>query len=328
MRPKSKYSIFMLVLIGLFVALAVATAVMAYIEKRKRSSFDSALAVQMAQLVNMYGRIPFPSDENIEATRTNVTTLSKGLSDLINAMASGQITVTNVIQPLDWLSLLKKAQVGLRDRAKKAGIEVPPKCSFGFEDYDNGVPPKKAEHIERLTAQLIMVDRICSLMYECGIKQLVGVERQQFENSAAGEFPDVGGGIPTNTALCLFSKEHFRFVVKGKEQAILAILNACASNRLFIVVTEVEIAGATGVAKLKTDASPKGTAGYAGDRRMAGREWSADVDSTDQEEGAAIDSRPKDERVISGRGLEESSAVKIDMEIYSFRMPSRKDGRK
>jgi|GEM_PF-5038777 len=304
---------------------------MVFVEINSTALIKSKLSGELVQLKNMYALVPFPSDANIAGTRTNVMVLNRGLRDMLADMSAGQVTVTNIMPPLDWLSQLRKTQVGLKDRARKAGVDVSPKCAFAFENYDNGVPPKKAEHIERLTKQLVMVDSLCRILYDCGIKQLTSIERRQFENMEAVDvFASLppSGGSETNSPVALFTREHFRFTFRAKETALFSILNSCALHSLFIVVTDMEIIGASGVTKLKSNI-PRGTSSS----RLSESEGafsdglSESRPAGDDAYAAAIDARPKDERIVSGRSMEDPASVIIDFDVFSFTTSFGKDGK-
>jgi len=312
---KSRTKTWVIVFVAASVILTAVAGGLLFLEKKRLRTSMNTLGSVRVQLENSYKRVPFPNDENIAATRRNVKALGEELVLLRREMGRGQVAVQARMEPLEWLTLLTKTQRLLADRARKSQVQLPPDFAFGFQKYDDGKPPIRAD-VGRLSLQLGIVENVCGILYSSGIKGLVSINREQFEDK-----PSVGprakgeSEVSTNEVVRLFTKEHFTLEFNGREAAVVSAMNALASNKLFIVVSSVVIHGSAGAA-LSTTSKVAETAGRSKDESGVADQAVEDGTTGTAEEA---DVRPREERIVCGRGSAEPPArVILVLDVYGF----------
>jgi hypothetical protein len=224
----------------------------------------------------------FPSRENVKIELENADQADEWFNNLISTLSKGNIVSTER-SPSIFITTGNTVRRNLRKKARKAGTVMPDSKSafaFGFERYtrNDGTLPK-SEEVPRLIEQLVIINRICAILFENNIKEISSVKRDEFEsigNIVPGVDVDNSGSRrrsgrsrnsrsarthsrPTavhrasdNVSMVgiigedsLYAKMHFVFEFRAKEKALLDILNALSTGKMFVVVTSVSLSKST-----------------------------------------------------------------------------------
>jgi hypothetical protein len=271
-----------------------------------------------AELRAHYERNPFPSAENLAIERNNLTVLDEQLADLLQEMGRGQVQSVEQSPP-KFLAQFWATQKELLRKAKERGVKVAPAFDFGFGRHMAGTPPAPQD-VARLTQQLMIMQRLCHIVYDAGITELTGVGRQEFEVDAKGGgavaaaptrhargasvavsmnvYDPAAGVIPDGK---LYGRWHFAFRVTAKEGALVAMLNQLARAPMFVVVSDVDLDGDDSIKASGADAAGRADVKAAADK--AGGEGGAGVVA-------------KELRVVCGRDV--PLKVKFEVDVYQF----------
>ena len=302
----------MIVIIGsaTCVLLMLVVCFLLYREIGRLRGVKQKVETKRKELQGFYARDPFPSPANVDAFRQNCTDLDKEMSQLMKRMSKGQIQMKADQEPLEWLTMLTRMQKDLIDRAYAKSVGLA-NTSFGFGKYGEGTPPSRAD-VPRLTLQVKIVDAVCGLLYEAGIKELLGIDREMFEGGAmtaglAAHGGEVTADTQTNSVKSLLSEEHMSLRFKAKETALVNVLNSFASADMLIVVTGIWMRGEPAVV---LEAAP-----VASDST-----WDSALAATSKVARAVgeIDERPRDQRIVSGRSKESPATITVNISVYRF----------
>ncbi len=282
------------------------------------SKAEANLQGKYAELQYHYNRNPFPSANNLQIEKNNLTILDQQLADILKEMGKGQV-LSMEQSPPKFIAQFWTTRKELLNKASERGTKVASTFDFGFGRHMQGAPPAPQD-VARLTQQLMIVQRLCGVFFDVGITELVGLSRQEFEVDANVSAPAVetsrrrsrgSADVPASLNIYsptaglvpegeLYGRWRFTFRLSAKEGALLSALNALARDPLFVVVSDVEITG---------DDSIKTVGGESVNR--AGRKPSADSGVE-----AAAEAVPMDLRVVCGRDV--PVKVKIDLDVYQF----------
>lgn len=250
---------------------------------------EARMEIAKKELKGFYDKAPFPSQANVEKEKENVTILSEWFQKLVAAMRKAQIEPVQK-SPTVFLSLLQGKVPELIKQGNASSKVVAEDFSFGFERYLTSGTPPEPNDVPRLTQQLMIVERICGVLYSAEIEKLLEIQREIFEENAdAGSaessgHPGAAGGRGraaglgrgkaaavssrlVNKSAGLLGEEDlytkFRFVVefKARESSALKVLNQLASNEMFIAVVSVGTSrDASDLADIKLRATPPASA--------------------------------------------------------------------
>ncbi len=222
------------------------------------------------QLTGYYREAVFPSAENVQREQANTAQIRTWFDGLMATLREGNVIRTER-SPSQFKSVLEKAQERLWREARAAGTELPAGFAFGFDRYTASGTLPRPDDVPRLTEQLILVTRICKILFDHRVKEVRVLERALFEEEAAavtaagpsvspamsGRRTAAGGGRGPSSARevrssgmppglipdgGLFGKYRFVLEFNAKEAALVNILNALASSPVFTVVNVVRIA--------------------------------------------------------------------------------------
>ena len=281
------------------------------------SRAEAQLRDKKAELEHHYNRNPFPSAENLQVERGNLTIYEEQLADLLRVMGQGQVQSVEQSPP-KFIAQFWATQKELLQKAKERGVNVASTFDFGFGRHMAGTPPAPQD-VARLTQQLMIVQRLCHVLYGAGITELTGMGRQEFEVDAkaggpAAEAPKrrqrgtadavslntytpAAGLIPVGQ---LYGRWHFVFRLTAKEGALLSVLNQLASDSLFVVVSDIDIEGDDSI-------------------KASGAEVASKVNQkgvTEGSDGSATGLVSRDLRIACGRDV--PLRVKLEIDVYQF----------
>jgi len=286
---------------------------------------ETRLGAKKAELEALYTRNPFPSAGNLEVERGNLAGLDEQLADLLKEMGRGQIQ-SEEQSPPKFMAQFWGTHKNMMNRARERGVKVPESFDFGFGKHMSGSLPAPQD-VARLTQQLRIVQKLCGVLFESGISEMEGVGRDEFEVDAKVGSGDAApqprrsrrGGAET-VALNTYDSSaglipegsltgRWRFVFKftAKEGALLAVLNRLAQEPLFVVVSDLEVEGDSGIKSLSVESAAK--AGSAKGESAAG----------DAAAAAAAANVPRDLRIVCGRDT--PLKARLALEVYQFQVP-------
>lgn len=278
------------------------------------------------QLQTIYRAKVFPSQENIARVNEDRTVLETWLATASNLVHKGDLRV----EPKTPTSFKQTLQATVRALSTHPGTVqgkvVAAGFNFGFDKYlgqSDSLPV--AEHVDRLTGQLAIIERICKELYAANILELRTVRRETFDEKGSAvqtqeEQPtgrrrrrrdDSGGDSAAPAAKAgasseYFASQRFTFEFQARPAAFIAALNKLAAMDLFVVVAEAELRKASDpLAQLsaKKKESAAGT-GATGQGAVA-----APVDPA---------TLTHVERIVTDPELEPPVNVKLDIDVYSF----------
>lgn len=209
----------------------------------------------------------FPSLDNVKQELDNSQQADDWFGKLVSLLYKGNVNSSET-SPTRFKNAANNARRNLDKKAREAGTEMPDSSAnfaFGFERYagTEGTLPQSAD-VARLIEQMVIINRISLILFDNNIKSLTSVKRDVFETSIGApkkaKRPTRGARgragranaaqKPSAAALAnvgiigsesLFAKMHFVFEFRAKEKALLDILNAFSTNKMFIVVTSVSL---------------------------------------------------------------------------------------
>ena len=274
------------------------------------------------ELQKIYRAKVFPSDENIARVGEDQKVLEGWLATASNQVHKGDLHV----EPKTPTSFKQALQAAVRKLSAHTGAVqgkiVAPGFNFGFDQYlgqSDSLPA--SEHVDRLTAQLAIIEKLCEELYAANILELKKVEREVFDAVKKEEEEqetssrrrsrrrdDSGGGSKASGSAARAESEYWssqRFAVEfvARPAAVIEALNRLAAMDLFAVVAEAELRKA-GDLLAQFNAKKK--------------ESSAKLAA----EGAAAPVDPAKlshvERIVTDPELEPPVNVKLDIDVYSF----------
>lgn len=338
MRRKTKIAL--MIVMSVEVVLVVLIGLLLVSARARLGTASKGLKDAWSALVAIYHRNPFPERSNVEAMRRNRDDLEKEVKSLLDQMRKGQLPAADEgDSPLQWVARLSKMQNDLRTRAIEARITMPEKFAFGFDKYDDGRPPPR-NAVPRLSKQLKIVERICSVLYEAEAKEVAKIKRVEFESISASspargrtEAPAAESGAEDKelTDEAIFetlykTPERFTFEFGAKEANLVRALNSLAKDPMFVVVASMEITSNSGVVQDGQETTVdrrkyrrRALAGGDPDNLFPEpEEGDEDVRETKQN----VDSRKRPQRIVSGKAQEANANIVMTIDVYTFRRPS------
>lgn len=305
---------------GLLILVAGA-AFLVYVAIKEYVAEHSKLASVKINLEGLYKMAPFPSANNVEVEKQNLTTLQTALADFQAALAKQQVEPPDLNRPTVFMESFWQARSDLLNHAKSIGVSLPAGFGFGLDAYLKGAPPKP-EHVPRLMQQLTMIKGLCEILYAAKVMSIEAIGREDFEEGGAeGGAPagapagggrrerrsaeaDTRSGVDSNVRIvnpdaglmapgALFAKMRFVLIFKAKEDSVLQVLNTLASSGMFIVVNRVSWSAPKDQVSIR--------------KQVIGKEEPGSEGSP---------SKGKDSRIVSGK--ESTLTIRLDLDVYRF----------
>lgn len=305
------------ILIGVLLVGAVAILVRGFLQF---SEVESALRETRAQMETLYGRKPFPSQENLKREKENIAAIQQDLVELQTAMAAGQVEPVGQ-NPAGFINQFFETQKELLAEARAAGVTVAKNYDFSFGRHMGGNLPAPHD-VPRLTQQLKIVELLCGVLYTARVSRLTGLARQEFEvdapvtavakpalpgRAAEAEVRNVNdpsaGQVPPGQ---LYGRWHFVLQFSGRESAVMNVLNGLAKSAVFMVVTRLDIEG--------------------DEKLFERREVAQAVKAGEEPAAVKAQLAAKDYRVVCGRDA--MLNVKLELDVYQFAKPQAADAAK
>lgn len=279
----------------------------------------------------------FPSAVNVEITSRQLEIYRTYQEGLFDKMRAGQVPVGAVDQDR-FRRLLEANLQKLVSDARANAVSIPVQFPFGFHRYVAGALPEP-EEMPRLMSQLQGVAQLCTILYQSGISELLGVERTEFEKdallAASMNMDDSMGrrrrrDEPSEEEKAdpkalftdsdgLFTKEHYVLNFRAKDEAQKKVLDRLAQGAPFTVVTKMTMTNPG--RPLVPAPSPSGgsAVAQAAPAPVSSTGWqSAGARNTLAQETKENAPLPRDLRVIAGRELPD---VRLEVDVYRFVEP-------
>lgn len=283
---------------------------------------------EQLKLRNLTNRNPFPADTNVVILSKQKTVFETYLGDLLGVLKQGQTPVGDLTR--DRFRQLAESKLReLTDEARKRNVILPANFAFGFQRYAEGnLPPD--EEMERLVDQFKSIAMLCDVLFKSGISELVAVERTVFERDAQAAPVEESYGRRTRgreeaevqapkldlkvDPHGLYTKEHYQFTYKAKDEAQWEVLNRLAKGTPFTVVTRVEITNPAKPVVTPPQTKPEEHPAAP----VSTTVWAA-PGSLQPSPKPETEILPRDLRVTAGRDL---PTIVLDVDMYRFLEPA------
>ncbi len=285
-----KKSILIVASVTIVVLLLVSAAFLLIRGIMQFNDSEARLVLAKKRLKELYDKAPFPSQVNVDKEKENVTILNEWFMKFVAAMRKSQIEPVQK-SPTVFLSLLQGKVPELIQQGNASSKVVADDFGFGFERYLTSGTPPEPNDVPRLTQQLMIVEKLCEVLFSAKVEKVLEIQREMFEenvdaaNAEAAARPGAAGGrgraAPVSgkgkTAVSsskLLNKNagllreedlyaRFRFIAdfKAKESVVLEVLNQLARNEMFIVVVSIDAAReSSDLADIKLKMTPPASA--------------------------------------------------------------------
>lgn len=312
---------------GVAGVLLLITLFMLFRFQRRYEGVNSDLRASQQRLDALYARDPFPSEENVLLVQTNLGVLQTYFDGFYGELKTGQIEPVKM-EPAEFPLLLGKTMERLRAKAGEAGVALPPRFAFGFEHYAVGALPNAGD-VPRLVIQVKTVEELCKILFGSKISEMVSINRQVFE---AGVVPaggdewgegrrgsrrrgagqqqspvadESGESQEYVDASGLFSREHYVVTFKGKDAAVVEVLNRFARSKMFVVTSRMDMVNEVPIPKVQAALTPAVVVTKPG----SGGAMVAPV------AGPKAEAPMHEDRIVAGR---ESVKATLELDVYRF----------
>lgn len=312
---------------------------------------EQAFTRLRSRLGQLYRSEVFPSQENVALEQRNREQLERWFDELITKLGEENVNRDDR-SPSQFIGRLERTRAALRQQAERSRIRLPEtgaNFAFGFDRYAGTGELPSPEDVPRLTEQLIVITRLTRMLFDGEISALRAIERDVFEDApAAAAVVEDRGPVRRGTAPPvrrdaaarqrtqapgrpgilgegeMFTTYRFVLEFNAREEALAKVLNALASDSLYIVVRTVRLRKDVADMVAARPVAPGAAAG--GDRRggaeadvqflFGGEASPAPAASAAPERAAPVlgPSHP-----VSGIEMETPLQVRMEIDVYKFR---------
>ena len=273
------------------------------------------------ELQKIYRAKVFPNAENIDRLAKDQEALETWLATASNLVHKGDLQIEKKTPPSFKQTLTATVRKLSAHPGAVQGKIVAANFNFGFDQYlgtSDSLPDPA--NVDRLAAQLVIIEKICEELYASNILELKSVSREVFDSASADsseQRSDSSGGRRRNrdrdraddaqqakTVAAQsenIAKQRFSFEFQARPAAFIEVLNRLAKTDLFVVVAEVSVS--------KTADS---LAAYNAKKSGSSSKESAKAAEVD------LTKAPHAERIVTDPGREPPVNVKLDIDVYSF----------
>lgn len=298
-----------------FVLLAVIVSRLFVVMKRHQRE-EQELNGAKARLDELYQRATFPTAANIAREYQKMADLTDEYNELNGLLTEDQV-LPGEMEGAAFMTFFENTLHRIRDRLQTGRVTFPEKYTFGFEKYAGGLLPVSRD-IPRLVQQLKIIERICQILPDAAVNELLTFTRDEFETAVDKDRPQSGRGralSPSPPALGsessssqpggpLYSSQHFKMSFRAREGSALDLLNRLARLPMFTIVTKVEITNPR--RETSTGASGSAPPAAADAPKAPGKGQTGELS--------------RDKRIILGR---EEVEVRLELDVYNFGPPIR-----
>ncbi len=256
---------YMVLIVGGSIALVLAIVVIVLLVRfsGEYARIQRDLQSNLRTLEQLHNRDPFPSMNNVEMIESSLLNLENYRDSVLVTLAAAQPEIEDMERAAFPPRMERTAQ-RLRELAREQNIRVADPLDLGFGRYAAGNLPAQ-DHVSRLVSQLQTVEHVITVLFEAGISELVGVEREVFDVERTQADPaDTAasrrrGVAEVDTVAApvvrvdpegvegLYTRERFTIVFFADDLALRQSLNALASDPILMVVRNLELRSELGL---------------------------------------------------------------------------------
>ena len=223
-------------------------------QKLQADGVTGELAGLITELQTLTGRDPFPSPENIEATKVE----QKRVTDLLDDSRRHFVptsTHTNM-DSATFKDLLENTIAELEKEAQRSGVSLPEKYDFTFKQQ-RGKLDFTAADLLPLAAELADIRAICEVLYRARVHSLSGVRRVPVSQSDQGSTEFLTNLKASTNAVTRAAVRPYEFTFQGFTGELAGVLDGfCRSPHCLIVKNvNVEVASSS-TASAEGEATP------------------------------------------------------------------------
>ena len=244
-----KYPV-LLISAAIILVLLIVSSMRLFSSMRYYSKEKHGLQAALNRLQQLYHRDPYPLIENAEVESENFDKLLDVYNALNESLSAGQVEAQRM-EAADFMPLLENTLRSMKNQMEKARIIFPSEFAFGFEKYAGGQLPAP-DDISRLVQQLKIIEKLCQVLNEAGVTELISISRKEFETGARvpgatrrrrREAPVLP--VQKNRQFAKdqpYEIQHFTIAFRASEHSAFDVLNRLARCPMFNVVTYVQMA--------------------------------------------------------------------------------------
>jgi hypothetical protein len=239
-----KRNLFLVIAGVVVVALLGGAGFFLWSQKRQADGVTGELDGLITELQTLAGRDPFPSQENIEATKVEQKRVADLLADCRRHFVP-TFTHTN-IDSATFKDLLENTIAELEKEAQRSGVSLPEKYDFTFKQQRGKLDFIPTDLLP-LTAELADIRAICEVLYRARVHSLSGVRRVPVSQSDQGSTEFLTNLKASTNAVTGAAVRPYEFTFQGFTGELAGVLDGfCRSPHCLIVKNvNVEVASAT-----------------------------------------------------------------------------------
>ncbi|MDF7798064.1 Amuc_1100 family pilus-like protein [Pontiellaceae bacterium B1224] len=302
---------------GICAVLLLVELVVLAIGAVRLSKANAGLRQELQHLTRLEQRNPYPSDANVEVLKNNLDELEFRVGELAAELKRDPFPRDSV-EAAEFSARAQDVIERFRNRAVRAGMQLPESLEAGFAQYASGGAVPEAAHVPRLSRQLYSVERVADVLVQSGVTSVSTISRDVFEVSDEPEMvrrrpvrnrPGSGGRkLQPPTASYtesdgIYSIEQIAVSFTASEEVVWRVLDLFAGAPHVMVVSGFSHQTQSDILAYNPSAVKRGeesdeTVRYLAEGILSG-------------ENAL--SRP--ERIISG---DEQVSVRLTIDVYNF----------
>lgn len=205
----------------------------------RNKQIERELETQGAQLATLLQGKPAPTHDNIKLLRIDREQLEQLYPAILQAASRVEVRAPELRRPVEFQELLARKVKRLRQTAAEVGVEIPPDFAFGFGRYASTLPCQGAtgedcNHIvTRLAVQLLVVEKICDMLYANKIIRLDQIRRAEVEAGTSGDSLEMP--VTKDTTL-VYKTLPFEFRFAGTTEKLRSVLNGLSQSDWFFSI--------------------------------------------------------------------------------------------
>ncbi len=240
---------FIPLIIGESFALILGVIVLIFVIKHKDEYDEVVKRLEKIKntILKLNDRDPYPSKVNLENEEKNKKELDNRFEDLILALRSANIPYKKTDPTSFQVHIIRKIE-HLQLNAISNNVVFPEGYPFSFDKYIREAALPVKEQIPRLQRQLIVVESLCSLLFNHKIRDFISISRPEFDVGMAafgGDRPGVSRGREVQPEIIdsqkLSASERFTIDFVTTEEVFWSIVQNIVNHKLFMVIVSAKI---------------------------------------------------------------------------------------
>jgi hypothetical protein len=224
-------------------------------QKQQADGVTGELEGLITEYQNLTGRDPFPSPENIEATKAEQKRMAEFLEDCRRHFAPTS-TQTN-IDSAAFKEVLENTIADLEKDARQSGVNLPDKFQFTFRAQRNTTVFAPNELLP-LTSQLADIRAICDVLFKARVHSLSGIRRVPVSTTNdVGSTEFLTNFKITTNAVTSARVATYEFTFQGFSGELAGVLDGFVRSPHCLIVKNVNVeVASTAAASAEGEAAP------------------------------------------------------------------------